>query len=121
MGKRDGRRLPPVFGELRPSQIITTFGPGAVVDLPNVSVVIAGTDFWETSEEQEVDEPRLKSLLRVSKFYRPATRSDGGTAGIPAFLFPQYFAMSPLSAHRHCRPHRPVPTRWQAASLQGGA
>jgi hypothetical protein len=32
------RRPAPIFGELRPSQIITTFGPGAVVDLQYVSV-----------------------------------------------------------------------------------
>src|SRR5438552_4021355 len=83
-------RLPPVFGELRPSQIITTFGPGAVVDLQNVSVVLAGTDFWMTGKELEVDEPRLRSLLRVSRFYRPAVRSDGGAAGVPAMVFPRY-------------------------------
>ena len=83
-------RLPPVFGELRPSQIITTFGPGAVVDLRNVSVVLAGTDFWMTGRELEVDEPRLRSLLRVNRFYRPAVRSDGDAAGVPALLFPRY-------------------------------
>jgi MrfA Zn-binding domain len=85
-----GRRRPPVFGELRPSQIITTFGPGSVVDLRNASVVIAGTDFWATSPEQQIDEPRLRNLLSVSRFYRPPVKSDGGAAGIPAFLFPRY-------------------------------
>lgn len=90
MTARVERRLPPVFGELRPSQIITTFGPGAVVDLPNVSVIVAGTDIWTTSPDQELDEPRLKSFLRVRKLYRPATRTDGGYAGVPAYLFPRY-------------------------------
>jgi hypothetical protein len=90
MAARSGRRLPPVFGELRPSQIITTFGPGSVVDLRHVSAVLAGTDFWATGRELEIDEPRLRSLLRVSRFYRPAVRSDGGAAGVPSFLFPRY-------------------------------
>jgi MrfA Zn-binding domain len=80
----------PVFGELRPSQIITTFGPGSVVDLRNVSVLIAGTDFWVTQRDQEIDEPRLRSMLRVQRFYRPAVRSDGGVRGVPSFVFPQY-------------------------------
>src|SRR5688500_2435563 len=44
--RRDGR--PRAFGELRPSQIITTFGPGSVVDLRNASVIMAGTDYWTT-------------------------------------------------------------------------
>jgi hypothetical protein len=83
--------LPPVFGELRPSQIITTFGPGSVVDLRNVSVLVAGTDLWTTGRAQEIDEPRLRSMLRVQRFYRPSVRSDGGASGVPSFLFPQYF------------------------------
>jgi MrfA Zn-binding domain len=80
----------PVFGELRPSQIITTFGPGSVVDLQNVSVIVAGTDFWVTQRDQGIDEPRLRSMLRVRHLYRPAVRSDGGAAGVPSFIFPQY-------------------------------
>ena len=30
-------------GEVRPSQVITTFGPGAIVDLQTLSVVVAGS------------------------------------------------------------------------------
>jgi hypothetical protein len=90
MLNRGRGRKPPVFGELRPSQVITTFGPGAVVDLPNVSVVLAGTDYWTTNAHQEIDEPRLRSLLRVSRFYRPEIKTDGEMGGVPAFLFPRY-------------------------------
>ena len=80
MPNRGARALPQVFGELRPSQIITTFGPGSVVDLQNVSVILAGTEFWATTREQEIDEPRLRSMLRVNRFYRPPVASDGGAA-----------------------------------------
>lgn len=90
MAKNPKHYSAPIFGELRPSQIVTTFGPGAVVDLQNVSVVLAGTDFWATGQELEVDEPRLRSLLRVNRFYRPAVRSDGGSGGVPALVFPRY-------------------------------
>ena len=90
MAGRSGTPRTPAFGELRPSQIITTFGPGSVVDLPNISVVLAGTDFWATGPEQEIDEPRLRSMLRVSRFYRPSVGSDGGAAGVPSFVFPRY-------------------------------
>src|SRR5258708_15544836 len=90
MAGRTGAQRPPVFGDLRPSQIITTFGPGSVVDLQNISVVLAGTDFWATGQEQEIDEPRLRSMLRVNRFYRPPVVSDGGAAGVPSFVFPRY-------------------------------
>lgn len=90
MSPRGAGGRPPVFGELRPSQVVTTFGPGSVVDLQDISVVMAGTDFWMTGREQEIDEPRLRSMLRVSRFYRPPVRSDGGVAGVPSFLFPRY-------------------------------
>ena len=33
-------------GELRPSQVLTTFGIGSLVDLPNLSVMVMGLDDW---------------------------------------------------------------------------
>jgi len=29
-------------------------------------------------------------MLRVSRFYRPSVRSDGGASGVPSFVFPRY-------------------------------
>ena len=31
---------------MRQSQVITTYGPGALVDLPDRSVIVGGLDFW---------------------------------------------------------------------------
>jgi hypothetical protein len=56
-------------GEVRHSQLITTYGPGAMVDLPDCSVVIGGLNFWMYGPEQppeEIDEPRLIAKLRQS-------------------------------------------------------
>jgi hypothetical protein len=39
---------------LRQSQVITTFGPGALVDLPNYSVLVAGLDHWSSAGQVEV-------------------------------------------------------------------
>ena len=78
------------LGELRPSQIITTFGPGAVIDQPTASLMLAGTDHWSVSEDQRIDEPRLRALLRVRNLYRPRVRSDRAMRGVPAFVFPTY-------------------------------
>ena len=33
-------------GQIRQSQIVTTFGPGAMVDLPDHAVIIGGLDHW---------------------------------------------------------------------------
>ena len=88
------RPRPKILGELRPSQVVGTFGPGAVVDLPAASLIIAGTDYWAPDVSRMIDEPRLRSMLRVNAFYRPAVRSDSGSVGVPAFLFPRYLVCS---------------------------
>ena len=42
---------PTPSGEIRQSQLVSTFGPGSMVDLPNHSVLIAGLDFWTAGGE----------------------------------------------------------------------
>jgi len=49
-------------GEIRQSQIVTTFGPGSMVDLPNHAVLISGLDFWLPGG-QPISEPRLSGKL----------------------------------------------------------
>jgi hypothetical protein len=63
-------------GKIRPSQIITTFGPGAVVDLPEDSVMIAGIDDWPLGEI--IREPRLESFLSVEHFRAPTVKRYEG-------------------------------------------
>ena len=56
-------------GEVRQSQLITTYGPGAMVDLPDHSVVIGGLNLWNYGPDKSVeiiDEPRLLAKLRQS-------------------------------------------------------
>lgn len=36
-----------IAGDVRPSQVIWTYGPGAVIDLQNVSVIVLGLNKWE--------------------------------------------------------------------------
>jgi hypothetical protein len=80
-------------GDVRPSQIITTFGPGSIVDLQTLSVVVAGVDTWRKSDSQRIQEPRLERNLGVKHFYSaPPAEGDfqqrPGT--IPSYLFPRY-------------------------------
>ncbi len=51
-------------GELRPSQIMYSFGIGAVVDLPNMSVIVMGLDDWDTQYATPIGEERLLAKVR---------------------------------------------------------
>src|ERR1022692_910024 len=46
-------------GELRPSQVLTTYGIGSLVDLPNLSVMVMGLESWPDAYGTEIGEERL--------------------------------------------------------------
>lgn len=88
--------------ELRSSQVITTFGPGAMVDLPDTSVIVAGLDHWryDKSKLPIIQEPRLvaklRTLLGVSDLTLrnppPARDQDyGPKTEIVGWRFPEWF------------------------------
>lgn len=81
------------IGDVRPSQVITTFGPGAIVDLETLSVIVAGIDRWPTDEDLAIHEPRLERALRVQRFF-PAKPTEGSffnkRGTVPTYLFPRY-------------------------------
>lgn len=94
--KRRGQFRP--HGQIRQSQIVTTFGPGAMVDLPEHSVIIGGLDNW--TKDRQIFEDRLAAkvakLLRMPQvefFAPPADRDDpsGPITGITAWQFPEWF------------------------------
>ena len=100
MSKRSQAKNIPPTGELRQSQILTTFGPGSMVDLPNHAVLIGGLDHWQFAERRRVFEDRLESRLRdllsleELTLYEPPIDSGDPTAprsGITSFLFPAWF------------------------------
>jgi hypothetical protein len=51
---------------IRMSQLVGVFGPGAMLDLPDRSVLVLGLDHWEMRGKaafQKIEEPRLQRLL----------------------------------------------------------
>ena len=90
-------------GQIRQSQVITTYGPGALIDLPRYSAIVGGLDTWpKTSDLQEISEPRLTRKLRVLTgvgsprlFAPPPDSSDPGEKirGIGAWRFPEWFVV----------------------------
>lgn len=98
-GTRRGGELKPA-GQIRQSQVVTTFGPGAMVDLPDHAVIIGGLDHWTGYNDRLITEERLAAkvttLLNLSsiRFHAPPPEKDDPTApitGITAWLFPEWF------------------------------
>ncbi len=96
MSRKHGAKPP---GQIRQSQIVTTFGPGAMVDLPKHSVLVGGLDYWSKGGE-EIVEPRmttkLATVLQVPsiRLYTPPPALDDPTVpstGIDCFQFPEWF------------------------------
>ena len=89
--------------QLRSSQVITTFGPGAMVDLPDASVLVAGLAHWlydntqpiPTIQEQRLVE-KLKPIVGIPNLTLrappPAVERDYGFCpNITAWRFPEWF------------------------------
>jgi hypothetical protein len=98
-------------GEVRPSQTLTTYGVGSLVDLPNMSVIVMGIDDWPVSHATEISEERLllsaQSILgpQVSRFLTPPRGADTVGAqtnwfdesrqiGVPVAPFPRWMVCS---------------------------
>ena len=102
--------------QLRAGQVITTFGPGAMVDLPDCSVIIGGLDNWkyDLGNFHEVQEPRLVSKLRdllnvqALTLRKPPPSNDDpqnvGGPSITVWSFPEWYvvqaAVTTKAGHR---------------------
>jgi hypothetical protein len=87
-------------GSLRRGQVVTSFGPGATIDLPDISVVIGGLDWWKGYDRERIIEPRLEEKVaqvlgvpRISLYAPPAEVKDphGPMVGVPVDEFPHWF------------------------------
>lgn len=94
-------------GQIRRSQVITTYGPGALIDLPKHSAIIGGLDTWpKTSDLEEIVEPRLTSKLQtmtgvaMPRLFAPPPDSNDPrepAKGIGAWRFPEWFIVQEAS------------------------
>lgn len=82
--QRDGDSWPVRVGQLRPSQLMWAFGIGAVLDLPNVAVIVEGLHRWQEDWCEPVGEGRLLRAVRtrlghqVDRLRMPPVPPDGG-------------------------------------------
>ena len=91
-------------GEVRPSQLLHTFGVGAIIDLPNLSVMVMGLDDWSPAYATEIGEERLLAAVQqhlgpqVKSLRMPPLAPEGmdnpfdGSAliGVPVATFPRW-------------------------------
>jgi len=96
-------------GELRPSQVLHTYGIGAIVDLPSISAMVMGLDDWTPQLPycRAVVEDRLLAAVRqqlgaqVERLLGPPAppeqeasflpaADDSAVIGIPVAPFPRY-------------------------------
>ena len=90
-------------GQIRRGQVITTYGPGALIDLPKHSAIVGGLDTWpKTSDLEEIVETRLSQKLQfmtgvpAPKLFAPPPHSDDpreSPKGIGAWRFPEWFVV----------------------------
>ncbi len=109
-------------GEVRPSQLMFTYGVGALVDLPKISVIVSGLDDWQLNPEycHTVAESRLLQAVQfhlpnVAQMVTPplVTDDSGDTnpesptfyVGVPVATFPRWMVcprcrlLAPLSSN----------------------
>src|SRR6266536_815348 len=94
-------------GELRPSQVLFTYGVGSIVDLPYISTMVMGLDDWENPYPVQVGEERLLQAVRsilgrqVSRLLAPPEApepvagppnpfDENATVGVPVAAFPRW-------------------------------
>jgi hypothetical protein len=97
---------------IRRSQIITTFGPGSIVNLVNGSFVGMGIDYWprDTKFEDRVYDDRLQRRLGKNFFVQPPSK-EVNEAGLPYRRFPRWF----FCPHPECRMLQPF-EEWERRS-----
>ena len=126
-------------GAVRPSHLMFTGGVGALVDLPNFSVLVRGLDDWQyqNTAQEPIVEPRLLAAVRALEGMRqvdelrPAPWLDGidtdpngpaAKVGVPVVPFPAWLRctacneLAPIAgatfSFENSKPRRPHDARF---------
>lgn len=132
-------------GSGRPSSLLYTYGPGAIMDLPHFTVMPSGLDDWERIWKRRDGVPTIaapalleavRTLLRhrVTELrpfpHQPDTTqfdSIGRDLGVPARVFPQWMRctgcdrLAPISSftYRNTNPYQPHEAIFEHAQCSG--
>jgi hypothetical protein len=117
-------------GSGRPSSLLYTYGPGAIMDLPQFTIMPTGLDDWDRiwrrreSDPPQIHAPRLRQAVRTHmrspnvqlrpfpwQPKRNTFSSEGADLGVPARVFPQWLRctgcdmLAPVSKFRYVNTH----------------
>ncbi|MDR3488421.1 MAG: DUF1998 domain-containing protein [Bradyrhizobium sp.] len=123
----------------RLSQLISTFGPGAMIDLPTRSVVVGGLEQWDMKGNSFSTLPEPRLTMRLEQILKDQGRLDQGAhltlrtpptsldardgipRGVAAPVFPTWFICEQIEtasgAGKDARRRRLV--RWQDLDTKG--
>ena len=88
---------PPSPGKLRPNQIITSYGPGAIFQTENDSVIIMGLHTWYKKQLKPIHHPVLEGSTGKKGFFMPEQHDREEV--IPCKSFPLWGVCS----DKYCR------------------
>jgi hypothetical protein len=96
-------------GSSRPSSLLYTYGPGAIMDLPQFTIMPTGLDDWDRiwnrreGNPPQIHAPRLRDVVRMHlrspdvqlrphpwQPKRISFSNEGNDFGVPARVFPQW-------------------------------
>lgn len=93
-------------GSMRPSQLMWSYGIGAMIDLPRLSVMVEGLDRWSTDHARVISEDRLLAAVRralgpqVQRLFEPPMPEEepfglppsdpAYRIGVPVGVFPKW-------------------------------
>lgn len=74
--------------KIRLSQLITTYGPGAIVDFVEQPMMTAAPKFWSNCDS--IHDERLEKILGVNEF--KLHKDESAKMGIPFVRFPRWYS-----------------------------
>jgi hypothetical protein len=101
------------IGDIRPSQLLWSYGVGAIIDMPHISTMIMSLDDWGISKAEVLEEERLLAVVRtirgpqVAALYQPPIGEmdspySPNPVGVPVINFPRWLVCS------YCRLLAPI-------------
>jgi hypothetical protein len=85
-------------GAVRRSQLITTYGVGAMLAIGDQSFIVSGLDGWRVPEKYDLSEFRLQQRLGVGGFHLPPASDPPAGDGVRVRRFPDIYSCPGLEA-----------------------
>ena len=101
-------------GQIRRSQLLTTYGPGALIELPKNSAIVGGLDHWTPVGDQILEKRLVEKLKRALgrpdiTLCSPPPANDDLTApptSVTVWQFPEWFIVQELRSEHSDEPIR---------------